>query len=777
MLGSKISIYHALLFILKLKVIKSWNYLGIQFQKSLSTSANSSKRSGTLSKGGNNLIRGVNFLILILLMSFFFAFSVVKLFSDNLPGEQFLFGMSALLTILFLTSIFISIGYKSKNLVSMDSDVEALLTLPVSNTTIYLSRLIEYFVLNLGWIFIFPVFIFSLWYLGYRYSAIFIALILTLIINFLLSVIRLSLELFCRRLLSVYVLSNVEVVAMIVGMTLFFIFYYTCGFILYQVNFGNFSTTTYHFWLMKIGNVTLYFIPGLLLNLVYAGKLSTSIALPLFFELTGIVVVGWKLIIWASYLGLEAVQGNRLGQRNIKPSKKRTFFSGIIHTDLLLLCRSKKILLYLIGPYTLLSLLLFFPFPGIESIRNYIIQNPLHWGACILFTGFTGFSLILPTLFSYEGSALWVIYTVPHSLQSIIKQKSYFWIGVVWVVSFIFLIIGILLRKGVQYEDVTVTIFTLLCFPMYAIICISWGIFLTNPFEQSANQNPRVDILLIIQFLSIILVAGMYTPGLRGKLCFLIILSLLAVTLWQKAAVYADYILDPLIFPSAKIYAADGLFAILFSFLLQLIFALYGSFAFSVTIDSITLSLVSYCIGTGLTTVTILFYFRSEGLVLRNAIPFWIQNLEEARRTIIITLKAAFGVIMIGILSAYFFPNKSIFLNSMPKDLANAYFLVGLLIVTLMVIKPIFEEIVYRGILFQGLRDSMGFGGAAVLSSIIFAMFQPLYLVIPTFLVGVIIAWAYQRVGILFTPLFLNIVYILSFISSQFFLQFHSVTK
>lgn len=62
---------------------------------------------------------------------------------------------------------------------------------------------------------------------------------------------------------------------------------------------------------------------------------------------------------------------------------------------------------------------------------------------------------------------------------------------------------------------------------------------------------------------------------------------------------------------------------------------------------------------------------------------------------------------------------------------------------------PLFEEIIFRGILFAALRGRMGFLPAALLSSGVFAMIHPYDLVGNLILVGggVAFAWLYERTG------------------------------
>ncbi|GAB4498587.1 MAG: type II CAAX endopeptidase family protein [Anaerolineales bacterium] len=62
------------------------------------------------------------------------------------------------------------------------------------------------------------------------------------------------------------------------------------------------------------------------------------------------------------------------------------------------------------------------------------------------------------------------------------------------------------------------------------------------------------------------------------------------------------------------------------------------------------------------------------------------------------------------------------------------------------IVAPITEELFFRGFLFKGLRNKYGWVNALMFSSIIFALFHgQIATLIPTFLLGALFAYMYQR--------------------------------
>lgn len=75
------------------------------------------------------------------------------------------------------------------------------------------------------------------------------------------------------------------------------------------------------------------------------------------------------------------------------------------------------------------------------------------------------------------------------------------------------------------------------------------------------------------------------------------------------------------------------------------------------------------------------------------------------------------------------------------------------------VVAPVTEELFFRGFLFQGLREKHGWVRALVISSIIFSLFHgQVATLIPTFLLGALFAYMYQRTESVFPGMILHFI-------------------
>ena len=73
------------------------------------------------------------------------------------------------------------------------------------------------------------------------------------------------------------------------------------------------------------------------------------------------------------------------------------------------------------------------------------------------------------------------------------------------------------------------------------------------------------------------------------------------------------------------------------------------------------------------------------------------------------------------------------------------------------IVAPVTEELFFRGFLFKGLREKYGWVNALMFSSLIFAIFHgQIATLIPTFLLGALFAYMYQRTESIFPGMLLH---------------------
>ncbi|MHB8576688.1 MAG: CPBP family intramembrane glutamic endopeptidase [Dehalococcoidia bacterium] len=90
--------------------------------------------------------------------------------------------------------------------------------------------------------------------------------------------------------------------------------------------------------------------------------------------------------------------------------------------------------------------------------------------------------------------------------------------------------------------------------------------------------------------------------------------------------------------------------------------------------------------------------------------------------------------------------------SNVPSGLFDHKATVALAAVLTVVAAPLIEETFFRGFLFNGLRRTLGFSGAATVSGVLFALAHTSPgLIIPFTVIGVIFAYVYRRTGTIWT--------------------------
>ena len=72
---------------------------------------------------------------------------------------------------------------------------------------------------------------------------------------------------------------------------------------------------------------------------------------------------------------------------------------------------------------------------------------------------------------------------------------------------------------------------------------------------------------------------------------------------------------------------------------------------------------------------------------------------------------------------------------------------------------PIFEEFIFRGLLYGGFRRSIGPRRAAVASALVFAMVHPAIAFAPVLVLGLAAAWVFERSRFLLAPIVAHMTY------------------
>ena len=232
----------------------------------------------------------------------------------------------------------------------------------------------------------------------------------------------------------------------------------------------------------------------------------------------------------------------------------------------------------------------------------------------------------------------------------------------------------------------------------------------------------------------------------------MILTGSLALALWQKARDELPYLLDPTASPPSRVSLSDGLIAALVFFVIQALVAI----VLIVPLGRIT-------------GPRLLIAFVSAGAATYGLmrLSFWRSRMTEVPRILGPHVRQAVAwALGAGALAAaigVFYTHLVIEMDLVPAAAKSAlaarssmrWWLLGLAVVA----APIFEEFIFRGLVFGGLRRFTTPFIAAVASATLFAIVHPPISAIPVFVLGFVAALTYERTRMLLAPMLVHAIY------------------
>jgi membrane protease YdiL (CAAX protease family) len=775
---NKVSPFKAAAYFLLLKLKRFQNLVGSRlffagiFKKK-------AKRAGTPSRKRFSLILA---LILVPLsffsgigFSLFLLFGLEPLFlsraSQNLnavlsPPPFFLVRAGGLiLTILFLGLTGLSIGGITRDLSDLDHEIEWMFTMPISISDVYGVKILEATLMNGGWFFTAPLWGTILWFMGYRWLALAGAVLFTLLMNFAMAVVQFVCEIFFRRYFSWYSIRNLQafiyLISWLLLLFLYFIPYLAPSFIS-PINFkpaqssvNILKNSLFAHIIHSASKITLYMPWSILIRLAEpeTAHLPEMKFLVLILEITAFLGCAAVLIQFGTKTGLEMIQkkyqGNRAG--NQKPSS--FFLPGIVGKELCLMTRDKKMLITAIFfPLIYDVLILVFLFSGLQNKLNTVVLGALGFGigSYVLF-----FSI--PFVMDFEREGLWLLYTFPKSLPRMISEKGAAWIGIALLYAATSILIGTLYLGHFGIGDFGILIWNLIGIPLFGLISIFIAALHFDPASTSRTQVASFGVFLFIEIVWLAFLGDLFLPSFWSKLVAMMIFSALALALWQKFTNQADYFLDPTALPPRSIDFLDGLTALFAFFQIQIlaqIFFMDLSKNFKITVTNTIF--LSYLIAAFITVAGAFLVLKLQGLKIFPNFKFFQK--EKALSSSLLGILAGLSAGLVGILYLKELGTLHL-LKTVSEQVISFHASPVNILLMVSVAAPLFEETLFRGLIYTGLKKKLPIFFSIIISSLIFAMLHPAVSVIPVFILGVTAAWSYEKSGGLGAPIIAHSIY------------------
>ena len=351
-----------------------------------------------------------------------------------------------------------------------------------------------------------------------------------------------------------------------------------------------------------------------------------------------------------------------------------------------------------------------------------------------------------------EGHALWLLYTFPRSIEDVLKDKAKLWGLITLAYPLVLFGIGAAVAPAIGWKFLGAALTAVLGIPIYAFIAVALGVFGSNPLEQQQNHKVKPAYVYLYMSLAGLYIYAVVTPNLAQRVIFMVLTVLLALALWQKARDQLGYLLDPDASPPPRVSTSDGMIAAMLFFVAQ---AIAGAIIIGKGRPTGASTLVAFTIAGAITYGLMRSVYAKAKT---RGVPHMLADASvgEASRPLLGLAgglaAAAAALVYLFVLQKFGLPGKAA-----PE---GPFELLGWWIVPIAVIAaPIFEEFIFRGLIFGGLRRSFGVWPATLASAAVFAIVHPALSMAPVFILGVCAAWVYERTRSLLAPMIAHAAY------------------
>jgi ABC-2 type transport system permease protein len=671
---------------------------------------------------------------------------------QSAPFDQQVAAALALqLSLLLTVSVLLPLG--TRELSQPDWDLEWLVTLPVRRSTLLWGRLFERTIANpIGLIALVPICSILAWYSGFRWSALPIGLAGALTLLPLSALVRTLVDTGLRMALPPSQLRNLQAFAGIAGLP----------FLYMSMGFATPSALEYLVPVARAVPASILWTPqGLLLQTINAPTLpAAAMALALLLGQVALAL-GLGMLVLRRQLryGVVATGSRETGRKPraaAQAAESSSRFvrwlpsSAIQRRELRLLSRDRNFLVQsMVTPVLII---------GSQFVVNYrhgavdsLLASPTALAATAF--GLAAYMLMMSALqtINNEGQSLWLLFTFPRSLDSVLREKAQLWAVLALVYPLLIFGAGVLNATTLNWRWFVPFVIVLVGVPVYSTIAVALGVFACDPLSQDVRTRLRPSYTYLYASL-----AGMYTYAIMAgawwqKLALMLLSVCLAQALWQKARDELPYLLDNAAAPPARVSTSDGMIAAMLFFILQALGTLLLSQWFAPGQALVLAFAAAGLLAYGLTRYV---YWRAKTTGVPTIFGPGVGVASIGWGAVLGVAAAGIAIGYLSLLNRYgLMPAAEEARRALPP--LSALWMIALAVIA----APVCEEFIFRGLVFGGMRRSLPLPLAMCLSAGLFAIVHPPLAMAPVFVLGLCTAFAYQRTRSLLAPMLVHAVY------------------
>jgi membrane protease YdiL (CAAX protease family) len=358
-----------------------------------------------------------------------------------------------------------------------------------------------------------------------------------------------------------------------------------------------------------------------------------------------------------------------------------------------------------------------------------------------------------------EGQALWMLYTYPKPIEDVLRDKAQLWGVLALVYPAALLAFGAITAHAIEPRAAVNFAIVVAGIPVFSAIAVALGVFACDPLAQDARTRVRPSYIYLYMLLASMYGYAIYAEKWFQAVVVMVLTAGLAQALWQKARDALPYLLDPAAAPPARVSTADGMMAAMLFFVLQALG--YMLFAGAGDMEPGKALLLAFLMAGAVVYCLVRYvYWRSK--------TAGVPPLSAGQPLRSVGWGVGVGVVAAGVGLAYLHLVRAMpWFAELGSPGTQAHVEARWLLLLAVVLAPLFEEFIFRGLVFGGLRRSIGLVPAMALSAALFAIVHPPMSMLPVFVLGLCTAWLYDRRKGLLAPMLAHAVYNAIVLGSQ----------
>ena len=400
---------------------------------------------------------------------------------------------------------------------------------------------------------------------------------------------------------------------------------------------------------------------------------------------------------------------------------------GVLGKDLSRLLRDRNFLVQtLVVPLCMIGMQLFIN-QDLGAVRGR--------GAVLVAYGIGVYSLIggCFQVLSGEGRALWILYTLPVTVADVLRRKTRLWAAFA-VVFALTALAAFALRSGSADPLQRILDVAFVACGVFGAAHLAAGISIlgTEPAADHVPRQPKVGHVYLYFFFAGSYMAGLQSAELTTRLAALLVFATLAFAVWQRACDRLPWLLDPVDEDRSRIGLYDGAAAAMVFFVLQAVVLLIARGGGEGRSGLLPVAL-AFAVAGLVTGVLFLVMLARRGVPVGAALglraPDGMHVVQRLGLGILAGLVA--GAVGIGYLKLV----RAQGWFDLPAPVLDGGDRILLVLLTV-VAAPLCEELIFRGLVFQGLARTVRVPLALVWSSGLFMAVHPLPSWAPVGLMG-----------------------------------------